>query len=100
MTPRNTTHGRDYSRRNALRLGGMSAAALGLAACGVQGAAKQQNTAQAESAAQKFWKAQKPTTHVNFANWALYIDPNHQTLKQFTETTGISVTYQEVIQDD
>lgn len=94
------THGRVYTRRNALRLGGMSAAALGLAACGVQGAAKQQSTAQAESAAQKFWKAQKPTTHVNFANWALYIDPNHQTLKEFTKATGISVTYQEVIQDD
>jgi spermidine/putrescine transport system substrate-binding protein len=94
------THGRDYSRRNALRLGGLSAAALGLAACGVQGAAKQQNTAQAESAAQKFWKAQKPTTHVNFANWALYIDPDHETLKEFTKARGISVTYQEVIQDD
>jgi spermidine/putrescine transport system substrate-binding protein len=100
MTPRNTTHGRDYSRRNALRLGGLSAAALGLAACGVQGAAKQQSTAQAETAAQKFWKAQKPTGQVDFANWALYIDPSHQTLKEFTKSTGIKVTYNEVIQDD
>lgn len=89
-----------YSRRNALRLGGMSATALALAACGVQGAGKQQSTAQAESAAQKFWKAQKPTSSVVFANWALYIDPSHATLKEFTKATGISVTYKEVIQDD
>ena len=89
-----------YSRRAALQLGGLSAAALTAAACGVQGAAKQQSTAQAESAADKFWKAQKPTGTVTFANWALYIDPDHQTLKDFTAKTGIKVTYNEVIQDD
>jgi len=98
MTSRNS---RTFTRRNALRVGGIGAAALGLAACGVQGgAAKQQNTAQAESAADKFWKAQKQTGQVNFANWALYIDPNHQTLKDFTAATGIKVNYTEVIQDD
>ena len=85
-----------YSRRAALQLGGLSAAALTAAACGVQGAAKQQSTAQAESAADKFWKAQKPTGTVTFANWALYIDPDHQTLKDFTAKTGIKVTYDEV----
>jgi spermidine/putrescine transport system substrate-binding protein len=95
-----TRNGRMLSRRNALRLGGTSAAALGLAACGVQGAAKQQSTAQAESAAEKFWKSQKLTGGVNFANWALYIDPSHQTLKNFTTATGIKVNYSEVIQDD
>lgn len=100
MTPGNPTHGRDYSRRGALKLGSLSAAALGLAACGVQGAAKQQTKQQAETAAQKFWKAQHPTTQVVFANWALYIDPSHQTLKQFTAKTGIKVTYDEVIQED
>ncbi len=100
-TLRNHAHGRDYSRRNALRFGGLSAAGLALAACGVQGAApKQQTSSQALSAAQQFWKAQKPTKHVNFANWALYIDPSHDTLKQFTKATGITVTYSEVIQDD
>jgi spermidine/putrescine transport system substrate-binding protein len=95
----NTPFG-NLSRRNALRFGGMSAAALAVAACGVQGAAKPQSTKQAESAAQKFWKAQKATGNVNFANWALYIDPSHQTLKEFTKATGIKVNYQEVIQDD
>jgi spermidine/putrescine transport system substrate-binding protein len=78
----------------------VSAAALALAACGVQGAAKQQTTKQAESAADTFWKAQKATGTVNFANWALYIDPSHQTLKEFTKATGIAVNYAEVIQDD
>ena len=92
--------GHHVSRRNALRLGGLSAVALTAAACGVQGAAKQQSTVQAESAADKFWKAQKPTEQVTFANWALYIDPSHQTLKDFTKATGIKVTYNEVIQDD
>jgi spermidine/putrescine transport system substrate-binding protein len=100
-TPRNPAHGRDYSRRGALRLGGLSAAGLALAACGVQGSApRQQTTRQALSAAQQFWKAQHLTKHVNFANWALYIDPSHATLKQFTAETGITVTYSEVIQDD
>jgi spermidine/putrescine transport system substrate-binding protein len=93
-------HGRDYSRRGALGLGGLSAATLALSACGVQGSATKQTTKQAETAAQKFWKTQKPTGTVNFANWALYIDPGHQTLKDFTAKTGIKVSYSEVIQDD
>lgn len=90
------------SRRNALGLGGVSAAALALSACGVQGAAssKPQSTKQAQSAAEKFWKAQKPTGTVTFANWALYIDTDHQTLKEFTAATGIAVNYKEVIQED
>jgi spermidine/putrescine transport system substrate-binding protein len=97
MTQRYTPN---ISRRNALRFGGLSAVALAAAACGVQGAAKQQSTAQAESAAEKFWKAQKKTGSLTFANWALYIDPSHQTLKDFTAATGIKVAYDEVIQDD
>jgi hypothetical protein len=48
----------------------------------------------------RFWQAQKLTGTVNFANWALYIDPSHQTLKNFTASTGIKVNYSEVIQDD
>ena len=96
-----TQHPGPFSRRSALRLGGMSAAALALSACGVQGSAsKPQDTKQAETAAQKFWKAQQATGTVNFANWALYIDPSHQTLKEFTKATGIKVNYSEVIQDD
>ena len=87
------------SRRGALGLGGLSAASLALSACGVQGASKPQSTKQAKSSAEQFWKAQKPTGTVNFANWTLYIDPDHETLKEFTKATGISVNYKEVIQD-
>jgi spermidine/putrescine transport system substrate-binding protein len=78
----------------------MSAAALALSACGVQGQAVNQTTKQAESAAEKFWKKQSKHGHLTFANWALYIDPSHQTLKDFTKSTGIKITYDEVIQDD
>ncbi|HEY1702238.1 MAG TPA: spermidine/putrescine ABC transporter substrate-binding protein [Trebonia sp.] len=96
------THGRSYdlSRRDALRLSGLSALALTAAACGVQGEATKQTTSEAETAADKFWKAQKPTGQVTFANWSLYIDPSRETLKEFTAKTGIKVTYEEVIQDD
>ena len=37
---------------------------------------------------------------VNFANWPLYIDPDHETLTMFTAATGVTVNYAEVIQDD
>jgi spermidine/putrescine transport system substrate-binding protein len=37
---------------------------------------------------------------VNFANWPLYIDTGRKTLQEFTATTGITVSYAEVIQED
>jgi spermidine/putrescine transport system substrate-binding protein len=91
---------RGFSRRDAFRIGGLSAAGLALSACGVQGAATSQSTAQAETAAQKFWKSQRKHGQAVFANWALYIDPSHQTLKEFTAANGVKVTYDEVIQED
>jgi spermidine/putrescine transport system substrate-binding protein len=91
---------RRYSRRDALSFGGLAAAGLGLAACGVQGAGKQQSSSQVESAAKKFWAGKTKHGHVNFANWPLYIDTGHGTLKKFTAATGITVDYAEVIQDD
>ena len=87
------------TRRRALQLGGTGAAALGLAACGVAGT-KKQTTQQAESAAHKFWRTAKATGNLNWATWAAYIDPKHESIKEFTKATGISVNYQEVIQDD
>ncbi|HVB44572.1 MAG TPA: spermidine/putrescine ABC transporter substrate-binding protein [Streptosporangiaceae bacterium] len=88
------------SRRDALRFGGLAAAGLGLAACGVSGAGKHVALSKVAQEAEKFWAKQKKHGHVNFANWPLYIDTNHQTLKLFTQATGITVNYQEVIQDD
>jgi spermidine/putrescine transport system substrate-binding protein len=88
------------SRRNLFRLGGAGAATLALAGCGIPGLAKIVTTAEAESEAKAYWPRQKPTGKLNFANWADYIDPNHETLKLFSQATGISVNYQEVIEDD
>jgi spermidine/putrescine transport system substrate-binding protein len=89
-----------YSRREAFTLGGLAAAGLGLAACGVPDAGQAVSTSPPESAAQKYWAAQKKHGQVDFANWPLYIDPDHETLKLFTASTGITVNYAEVIQDD
>jgi spermidine/putrescine transport system substrate-binding protein len=95
------------SRRGVLKLGGVSAAAAALAACGVSGGAQAQPSGNAAaSQAQAFWAKQKPTTTLNFANWPLYIDvsptnkSDHPTLDMFTKATGIKVTYSEVIQQD
>lgn len=89
-------------RRDVLRMGGLSMAALALAACGVQGQGKKDASAEQ---VKQFWAKQKKHGHVRFANWPLYIDvgakkSDHPTLDAFTKETGIKVTYSEVIQDD
>jgi spermidine/putrescine transport system substrate-binding protein len=88
------------SRRDLFKLGGAAAAGLTVAGCGIPGLAKIISPEQAESQAREFWPKQKPTGTLNFANWADYIDPQHESLKLFTKATGISVNYQEVIEDD
>ncbi|MBO3746720.1 spermidine/putrescine ABC transporter substrate-binding protein [Streptosporangiaceae bacterium NEAU-GS5] len=90
------------TRRQALRFGGMSAAALALAACGVKGkgSAKVTSSAQAQTEVEKYWTGKVKKGHVDFANWPLYMDPEHPELKEFTAQTGITVTYKEVIQDN
>jgi spermidine/putrescine transport system substrate-binding protein len=91
---------RPLSRRSLFQLGGATAAGLAVAGCGIPGLAKTVTTAQAEAEAAAYWPKQKPTGKLNFANWASYIDPSHETLKLFTKATGIQVNYQEVIEDD
>jgi spermidine/putrescine transport system substrate-binding protein len=87
---------RGFRRRDALALAGLGGLA---AACGAQPIrAAPQPSPQNSVAA--FWARQRKHGHVNFANWPLYIDPGHQTLRDFTAATGITVTYAEVIQDD
>jgi spermidine/putrescine transport system substrate-binding protein len=95
------------SRRSALQAGGLSAAALALAACGVSGAKKKGPTGTAAGdAAKKFWAGKQKTGQFNFANWPLYIDvsdknkDDHPSIDLFTKQTGIKVNYSEVIQDD
>lgn len=91
---------RRISRRDAFRIGGLAATGVGLAACGVSGAGKKTSLTAKQSAAKKYWKGKTKHGHVNFANWPLYIDTGHHTLKEFEKATGINVNYKEVIQDD
>ncbi|GGO15728.1 ABC transporter substrate-binding protein [Microbispora rosea subsp. aerata] len=90
---------RRLGRRDAFRLAGLSAAGLALAACGVQGkgTAKPSTSAQAQSEVEKFWSGKAKNGHVDFANWPYYMDPKQPELKQFTQQTGITVNYKEVI---
>jgi spermidine/putrescine transport system substrate-binding protein len=95
------------SRRSMLQLGGASALAMALAACGVS--SKKGATATGTSAsaqAKQFWADKKQTGMFNFANWPLYIDVNpknkndHPSINAFTAQTGIKVKYSEVIQEN
>ncbi|RCG30745.1 spermidine/putrescine ABC transporter substrate-binding protein [Sphaerisporangium album] len=88
------------TRRDALRLGGLSAAALGLAACGVQGKKVEPPK---PSAAAGYWADKKKNGVLRWANWPLYMEKkgnSYPTLEAFTKDTGIQVTYQEAIQDN
>jgi spermidine/putrescine transport system substrate-binding protein len=91
---------RRLSRRNALRISGLSAAAMTLAACGVKGSGGASTpTTPAPDAVQKYWAGKTKHGTLNFANWPLYMDPKKPELAKFTQETGIKVTYKEVIQD-
>jgi spermidine/putrescine transport system substrate-binding protein len=89
---------RRLGRRDALRLSGMSALGMALAACGVQGKGKPAASA-APDAVAKYWTGKVKNGHVDFANWPLYMDPKKPELAKFTKQTGITVNYQEVIQE-
>ncbi|MFI1991659.1 spermidine/putrescine ABC transporter substrate-binding protein [Actinoplanes sp. NPDC020271] len=89
---------RRLGRRDALRLGGLSALGATLAACGVQGKGTPATSVDAGALA-SFWQGKKRNGKVDFANWPLYMDPAHPELKKFTAKTGIQVNYQEVIQE-
>jgi spermidine/putrescine transport system substrate-binding protein len=87
------------SRRGFLAGGGAAAVAALLAGCSIKGSAGSAETVDW----QRFWADAKPTKELNFANWPLYIDSEKgksESLRLFTEATGISVDYQAVIQDN
>jgi spermidine/putrescine transport system substrate-binding protein len=99
---------RRISRRSVLRLGGLSAAGMALAACGVSGSKKAtpSNSAQQQDAVTKYWTGKTKSGTLDFANWPLYMDvsdsnkDDHPSLDLFTKRTGIKVSYKEVIQED
>lgn len=106
---------RRMSRRSLLRYAGRGAGALGagaiLAACGVSG----EGGSTPSSAVGTGTGTTSPTASpspsplpsqagtVSVANWPLYIDledGESATLDNFTSTTGIEISYQEVINDN
>ncbi len=86
------------SRREFLRLSGLSAATLAFAAaCGTDAG---QSTPRPPTAEQ-FWSSHTRNGRVNWANWPLYMDTeNYPELRAFTDQTGTTVNYQEVINDN
>jgi spermidine/putrescine transport system substrate-binding protein len=89
---------RRFGRRDALRMSGLSALGMALAACGVQGKGKPATSA-APDAIEQYWTGKAQNGHVDFANWPLYMDPKKPELAAFTKKTGITVKYSEVIQE-
>ena len=93
---------RRLSRRDLLRHAGVGASALSasalLAACGVSG-----ETEQNQPAGEDKLTTNKETGELNFANWPAYIDKaggGSPTLEQFEKSSGIDVSYKEVINDN
>ncbi|HTT58925.1 MAG TPA: spermidine/putrescine ABC transporter substrate-binding protein [Acidimicrobiales bacterium] len=96
---------RRLSRRSALKTLGAGAGLAGmsalLAACGIEGSAAREGDRLVNWA--EYWRSQKKTDQLNFANWPLYIDQEHgksESLEDFTKATGIKVDYEAVIQDN
>lgn len=97
---------RRMSRRDLFRYAGAGAGAVSLAsilaACGVGGSAKGSSPPPTGSAKaselEKIYGDGTPAGQLNFANWELYID--RSTLKDFTQETGIEVTYKTAINDN
>jgi spermidine/putrescine transport system substrate-binding protein len=90
---------RRLNRRDALRISGLSAAALALAACGVKGQGQATPTTPGVDAVAKYWAGKAKNGKVDMASWPLYMDPEKPELKAFTQETGIQVNYQEVIEE-
>ncbi|RAK25881.1 spermidine/putrescine transport system substrate-binding protein [Actinoplanes lutulentus] len=89
---------RRLGRRDALRIGGLSALGAALAACGVEGKGTPAASVDSSTIA-TFWAGKSQNGKLDFANWPLYMDPEKPELKAFTAKTGIEVNYQEVIQE-
>lgn len=88
------------------RRGVLGAGALGMAALAMPRLARADSGAKPiplDAKWEKWWKEQKPTKELVFANWPYYIDvtedgKKHPSLDNFTKATGINVKYLEVIQ--
>jgi spermidine/putrescine transport system substrate-binding protein len=93
------------SRRRFLQAAGLTSLGGVLAACGIPGTASGGGGMYGQTdAIERFWKRQKKTGTLDFANWPAYIDVakggDHPSLDLFTKQTGIKVSYSEDIDDD
>ena len=95
------------SRRRLLQLGGLAALGLPLSGCSIAGSSggSKLGLTAARAEITKFWGEQRKHGHLDFANWPLYMDvgkkaSDHPSLNEFTRRTGITVNYDEVIQQD
>ena len=93
---------RRLSRRDLLVRGAAGALAISplAAACGGSSAPPPAKVGDAA-----WWRAQKPTGELVFANWPLYIDyrnwlKDRPTLNEFSRQSGVMVTYEEIIDDN
>ncbi len=95
---------RRMSRRNMLKIGGASVGALSLssilAACGGNGTSAGGGSS---SAAAVDFDPKNAGSTLNFSNWPIYIDKDHgayPSLDEFKKQTGITVTYNDEINDN
>ncbi|WP_102226660.1 polyamine ABC transporter substrate-binding protein [Acidimangrovimonas sediminis] len=90
------------------RRGMLAAGAMGMAAMAMPRFARADSGAKPtplDAKWEKWWKEQKPTKELVFANWPYYMDvtddgKDHPSLDEFTKQSGIDVKYLEVIQDN
>ena len=95
------------SRRNMLKLGGVSVGALSmssiLAACSNDNTSTSGGGSGNPSGSSVDFNPANAGTTLNFANWPLYIDKanrGYPSLDAFKEATGIAVTYNDEINDN
>ncbi|MDA3889261.1 MAG: spermidine/putrescine ABC transporter substrate-binding protein [Allgaiera sp.] len=97
---------RGLTQPRLTRRGVLGAGAMGMAALAMPRFAHADSGAMPiplDAKWEKWWKQQKPTKELVFANWPYYIDDTddgkkHPSLDNFTKATGIDVKYLETIQ--
>ncbi len=94
---------RRLSRRNMIKLGGISVGTLSLASILAACSGSSSGSSGTQAAGAVNFDPSTAGDHVNFSNWPLYIDKAHGTypsLEKFTNDTSITVSYEDEINDN
>jgi spermidine/putrescine transport system substrate-binding protein len=94
---------RRLSRRNMIKLGGISVGTLSLASILAACSGSSSGGSSGQAAGSVNFDPSAATDHINFSNWPLYIDKAHGTypsLEKFTNDTSITVSYEDEINDN